>query len=61
MLTRPGNPKAAANVGQNDFHRNALKCVDEFTSLGNTVDSVKIHSIKNKEPCGRFGLPVLKI
>jgi len=61
-LTRPGEPSAAANVGQNFCHKNAVKCGLACTSCGNDAANVKIHSVKNNEPfvSTRFlGLPAV--
>lgn len=62
-LTRPGEPSAAANVGQNFCHRNAVKCGFVCTFFGNAVVSVRIHSVRYNDPQESlfFGVPTLKI
>lgn len=45
-FTRPGDPSAAAKVGQNFCHRNAVKCGFVCTFFGSAVVSVRMHSVK---------------
>lgn len=49
MLTRPGEPSEAARLGQNVFHKNAVKCGELWTSFGSEEVSVKILSMKKSE------------
>lgn len=59
---RPGDPSAAAKVGQNFCHRNAVKCGFVCTFFGNAVVNVKMHSVKYNEPHDSlfFGVPTLE-
>lgn len=60
-LTRLGEPRAAANVGQNFCHRNAVKCGFVCTFLGRVDANERIHSVRNKDPPVSFflGLEIL--
>lgn len=59
---RPGEPSAAAKVGQNFCHKNALKCGFVCTFFGNAVVNVKMHSVRYKDPHDSlfFGVPTLE-
>lgn len=61
-LTRPGDPSAAANVGQNFCHKNAVKCGLVCTFFGSAVVNVRTHSVKYNEPHESlfFGVPTLE-
>lgn len=45
-MTLPGEPKAAAKVGQNFCHRNEVKCGFAYTFLGNADVNVSMHSVR---------------
>lgn len=45
-VMRPGEPSAAANVGQNFCHRNAVKCGLVCTFFGSAVANVRMHSVR---------------
>lgn len=50
MLTRPGEPRAAASVGQNFCHRKAVKCGFVWTLFGSADVTVSMHSVRNSVP-----------
>lgn len=58
---RPGEPRAAANVGQNFCHKKAVKCGFACTFLGSAVANVRMHSVRKSEPPVSvfFGLLIL--
>lgn len=60
-LMRPGDPSAAANVGQNFCQRNAVKCGFVWTFFGSDVVKVRMHSVKYNDPHASlfFGVPTL--
>lgn len=50
MLTRPGEPRAAARVGQNFCHRKAVKCGLVCTLFGSADVTVRMHSVRKSVP-----------
>lgn len=59
---RPGEPSAAARVGQNFCHKNAVKWGFVWTFFGSAVVNVSIHSVRYNDPVVSlfFGLPTLQ-
>lgn len=61
-LTRLGEPSAAASVGQNFCHKNAVKCGFVCTFRGSVDANERMHSVRNNDPPVSFflGLEILQ-